>query len=200
MPLKLVRRKGSKHWYVRGTIRGTAVFETTKTSNAGAAEAVRIKREGHLLERSIFGAGATVTFPEAALSYREQGGEGRFLGVIDEATGKWTLLVGHFWNTPIANIGQVEADEAAMKLYPGTGAATRKRQVYGPVKAVLNHAAGKWQIPVQRIRSPRVRTAPRPCAPPALAGRLIAACDGPARFKLKLFVLTILYTGARLEE
>lgn len=196
MPLKLTRRKGSAHWYIRGTVRGQAVFETTGTADAKAAEAVRIRREGGLLERSIFGAAATVTFLEAANSYEEQGGESRFLGTLDPDTGKWTLLIGHFGATPIAQIGQVEADEAAAKLYPGTSAATRKRQVYVPLKSVLHHAAAKWKIAVARIASPRVRTKPPVWAPHAYVEKLLVACAP----KLRLFVTVLVYTGARLEE
>jgi len=196
MPLKLVRRKGVSHWYIRGSVRGQAVFETAGTADTKAAEAIRIKREGDLLQRSIFGAGATVSFIEAANSYEEQGGDMRFLGDLDETTGRWTLLIGHFGSTPIATIGQVEADEAAAKLYPGTAASTRKRQVYGPLIAVLNHAARKWKIAVARIESPRVRTKPPHWAPPAYVEQLLSECKGP----LRLFVLVLVYTGARLAE
>jgi hypothetical protein len=39
--LKLVRRKGSPHLYLRGTVRGQSVFETTGTDNPLAAEPCR---------------------------------------------------------------------------------------------------------------------------------------------------------------
>ena len=111
MSLKLIRYfKRSSHWYIRGTIRGQAVFETTGTDDRATAEAIKAKRENELLERSVFGPGATVSFLEAALSYLEEGGEAQFLGRYDELTGRWSLLIGHFDKMPLTKIGQ-EATE-----------------------------------------------------------------------------------------
>ena len=42
------------------------VFETTRTDDRATAEAIKAKRENELLERSVFGSGATVSFLEAA--------------------------------------------------------------------------------------------------------------------------------------
>jgi len=197
MPLKLKRYpKRSEHWYVRGTVRGQAVFETTGTNDRAAAEAYRIKREKELLDRSIFGVGATISFLEAAVSYLEAGGEARFLGERNKITAKWSLLVGHFGTTPIATIGQPEADEAAVKLYPNAGNATRKRQAYVPLCAVLNHASEKWEIRLKKIRHPKVKNPPVEWAPPENVRKLLPVCAP----KLRRFVMVIVYTGARLSE
>ena len=69
MPLQLVKRKGSNHWYVRGTVRKQPVFESTGTDDKKAAEEIRIKREARLLTDSIHGKDSSVTFFEAAVSY-----------------------------------------------------------------------------------------------------------------------------------
>lgn len=196
MPLKIVRRKGTDQLYLRGTIRGIRVRETTGTDNTEAAEAIRIRRESELLDRSIFGSGATVTFPEAASSYIAAGGEAKYLGRENPKTGKWSGLIGEFARTQIAGIGQVEADNAAANLYPGTSAATRKRQVYGPLNAVLNHAARKWKISVQKIDSPKVKKVPVDWASPDTIRKLLLHC--PPR--LRLFVAMLVYTGERLEK
>lgn len=195
--LRLIRyAKRSSHWYVRGTVRGQSVFETTGTDDRAAAEAIRIKREAALLDRSVFGAGPTLTFAEAAASYLASGGEARYLGSYDPLTGKWSLLIGEFANTPVATIGQVEVDDAAHRLYPGTSAATRKRQVYVPLKAVQNHAADKWKISVQRIKNPKVKKVPVAWAPPEYVKRLLPHCFP----KLRRFVAVLVYTGERLEQ
>lgn len=196
MPLKVVTRKGTAQLYIRGAVRGQSVFETAGTNDPKIADAIRIKIESELLNRSVFGAGATVTFAEAAVSYLAAGGEARYLGSYDPATGKWSLLIGLFFQTPIATIGQVEADEASYKLYPGTSGATRKRQVYGPLKAVLNHAADKWKISVQRIKNPKVKKAAVEWAPPENVRKLLPHCSP----KLRRFVVMIVYTGERLEK
>ncbi len=168
MPLKLKRYTArGPNWYLRGTVRGIHIFETTGTNDRAAAEAIRIRREAEVLNRSVFGAGATVTFAEAAASYLEQGGEARFLGREDADTGKWSGLIGHFMTTPLSAIGQAEADEAAGKLYPGTSAATRKRHAYAPLIAVLNHAANRGWLNPPRIEAPKPISAPPPAAIPA---------------------------------
>lgn len=197
MPLKLKRYpKRSEHWYVRGTVRGQNIFETTGTDDRATAEAYRIKKENELLDRSVFGAGATIGFHEAAASYLAAGGERRFLGYEDPATGKWSLLIGHFGSKPVASIGQPEADAAAIKLYPNAGNATRKRHVYVPLCAVLNHAADKWELRLKKIKHPQVKSTPVEWAPPENVRKLLAVCSP----QMRRFVMVIVYTGARLSE
>ena len=182
MPLKLKRYpKRSPYWCIRGTVRGQAIFETAGTDDRAAAEAIRIKREGELLNRSIFGTGTTVSFIEAAVSYLDEGGEARFLGKFDEATGKWSLLIGHFATTPIAGIGQAEIDDAAKKLYSKASAATLKRQVYVPMAAVLNHAAAKKWIGAPRLRHPRVAKPETKFSTPERLAKLLPHCSPKLR-------------------
>src|SRR6202040_1196944 len=73
MSLKLVppREGRSRHWRVRGTIKGQYIDESTDVSSQTRAEEIRIKRENELLDQAIFGAKATTTFTIAALSYLE---------------------------------------------------------------------------------------------------------------------------------
>lgn len=197
MPLKLKRYPTrGPNWYLRGTVRGIRIFETAGTDDRQAAEAIRIKRETEVLNRSIFGAGATVTFAEAAASYLEQGGEARFLGHEDPATGKWSGLIGHFGRVAISAIGQQEADEAAMRLYPGTAAATRRRQLYVPLKAILNHAAERGWLNVPKINAPKVKRRQVDWATPDYVSKLLPHCAP----RLRRFVVLIVYTGARLAE
>jgi integrase len=197
MPLKLKRYTArGPNWYLRGTVRGVGIFETTGTNDRHTAEAIRIRREAEILNRSVFGAGATVSFAEAAASYLEQGGEARFLGHEDEKTGNWTGLIGHFMSKPLSGIGQVEADEAAAKLYPGTRAATRKRQLYVPLIAILNHAAKRGWLNPPLIEAPKVKEPETHWAPPAYVTALLPHCVN----QLRLFVVLLVYSGARLAE
>jgi integrase len=187
MPLKLVRYpKRSEHWYIRGTVRGQAVFETTGTDDKAAADALRIRRENQLLNRSVFGPGATVTFLEAAVSYLEAGGEGRFIG----------KLVDELGTTPLAEIDQDRADKVARKLYPKAGPATRKRQAYIPLCAVLNHGARRKWCARPKIDHPRVETPETKWSTPERLERLLPHCGD----KLRRFILMSVYTGARLSE
>lgn len=196
MPLKLVHRGRSPNYYLRGTVRGIHVFETTGTDDREAAEAIRIRRESAVLERSIFGPAATMTFAEAALSYLEEGGERRFLGTYDEDTGEWSLLIGHFGNTVVGKIRQAEVDTAAIALYPEAQAATRKRQVYVPVSAVLRHAARKGWCSLPSFRHPRVKQPETKWSTPERLAKLLPHCTP----KLRRLVLFLTYTGARISE
>lgn len=197
MPLKLKRYAArGPNWYVRGTVRGIYIFETTGTNDRSAAEAIRIKREADILERSIFGPGATVAFAEAVISYLNAGGEARFLGSYDEKTGKWSLLIGHFADTPIGKIGQDEIDQAAYALYPNAKPATRKRQVYAPMAAVLHHAAAKNWIRAPIIKQPKVRQSETRYSTVDRLARLLPYCSP----KLRRLVVFLPYTGARISE
>lgn len=196
MPLKLVRRGKSPHYYLRGSVRGISIFETTGTHEREAAEAIRIRREAELLNRSVFGPAATVTFAEAALSYVEEGGEMRFLGKYDEETGEWSLLIGHFGNTVVGKIKQAEVDAAALALYPTAKAATRKRHVHVPMSAVLRHAARKGWCTIPTFRHPRVKQPVTKWSTPERLGQLLPHCTP----KLRRLVVFLTYTGARISE
>ncbi|MGM5002916.1 tyrosine-type recombinase/integrase [Tardiphaga sp. 538_B7_N1_4] len=202
MSLKLIRRKGSDAWYVRGTVRGQTVFETTGTDNKEAANAIRVKREAQLLTDSIHGRKASVTFAEAALSYLSAGGSPRFLG--NEVQGKWTGLIGHFFNRQLRSIGQHDLNEAARLLYPNTQYDTQNRQCFTPFIAVWNHAVAndwaefrKWARPrkpkgTTLTRLKPVRAGTKPVTYERAADFVLAMSPAPAMVMTALF-----YTGLR---
>jgi integrase len=186
MPIRIVKRPKSPHWIMRGTVRGIRIEESTRTDDRRAAEEIRAKREAEILEQSVHGRRATATFPQAVVSYIEQGGPRRFLGRIVE----------HFGMTPLARIDQDAIDQGARKIYPDASDATRNRQFYTPVSAVLAHAARRgWCSP---IALQRPRTVPGRVRWLTLeeADRLIAACGD----HLRPLVIFLLYTGARASE
>lgn len=187
MALKLVKRPKSPNWIMRGTVRGQSIEETTGTSDKGAAEAIRVKREKELLDQSVYGKKVFVTFAAAALDYLEHGGgERRFL----------TPLVDHFGVTLLREIEQHAIDVAAKKLYPKAGPATRNRQVYTPMAAILRHAARKGWCPVPTLERPKQPKGKLRWMKPDEAERLIDACAP----HLRPLVVFMLYTGARASE
>ena len=196
MPLKLVRRGKSPHYYLRGAVRGRSIFETTGTNDKEIADAIRIRRENELLHISVFGEAATVTFVQAGVSYVKEGGEARFLGLYDEDTGEWSLLMGHFGNTVVGKIRQAEVDAAADALYPKAQAATRKRQVYVPVSAVLRHAARKGWCTLSSFRHPPVKRSVTKWSTPERLGQLLPHCTP----QLRRLVVFLTYTGPRISE
>ena len=126
-----------------------ALRKTTGTPDKRAAEETRAKREAEILRESIYGRAATTTFAQAALSFVEEDGSRRFvMPVLD-----------YFGTTPLRLIGQEAIDNAALKLYPKASNATRNRQVYTPISAILQHAARKgWDLG----RSSADRKCPKP--------------------------------------
>jgi integrase len=186
MPLKLVKRHSSPLWYLRGSVRGVVVDESTKVNDREQAEAIRAKREWEIVNRQIGGSRATATFLEAAVSYMESGGEARFV----------KPLIDYFKATPLAQIGQGEVDACARKLYPGRSPATVNRMVYTPISAIMMHAARRKlcdRPAFERPKQPRGRVR---WITHEEADRLIDAC-APHLAPLVTFMLS---TGCRVGE
>ena len=153
MPLKLrAPRKGkTPHWTVRGTYLGVYVERSTGTPSKRLAQQFLKKWEGEI-ERGEFTTPDEPTFLSAAISYMKAGGTRNFL----------EPLLRHFGERPLRLIDQAAVDAAAAELYPTQTSATRNRQVYTPVSAILKHAgvdphfgpdvpAGAW------VHDPRIK-------------------------------------------
>lgn len=141
--LTLWRRNGKGNWIIRGTVAGQRVHQSTGTDKRRLAEAAKTRLENELLERSIYGRPATVTFAEATLTYLESGGEGRFLRRVLEYAGPDTLL---------KDIDNDWLNRAARELYPDAAPATVNRQLITPVSAVVTLAAEDGLCEFRRFR------------------------------------------------
>ena len=182
MPLKLKRwPEKSAYWYIRGTIQGIRVFESTGEVERKKAEAYRLTREQELFERSMFGVAKTLTFAEAALNYMERSGQNRFLTRIIEQVGM----------KPLAAIDQATVDKTARVLYPGKSPATHVRQVYTPIIAVLNDAGH-----LVRIKKPKVRRKPVEPATDDYLDKLLPHCNP----RLQTYILFTTFSGVRRLE
>lgn len=190
MPLKKFRR--GRIWYLRGTVRGQRVYETCGTEKEAAAEAIRIKRENQLLDRSVFGDHAARTFGEAALSYLESRAG---LNPRDEA---YILEIVDYFGpgAPLGAISNDAIEKAIAKLRPNGGPAYVNRSVITPIAAILHHAAEKGWMAWRRIKRRRPPRGKLRWLTPAEADRLIAASSP----HLAAIVRFMLYTGARLGE
>src|SRR5579872_4612990 len=131
MPLKLIPpRPGNPNWQIRGSyLHVKRLYRSAGTPEKRIAEQAlrKLKRD---IESGAFAAEAGPTFASAAMSYLRAGGEARFIGPLNE----------YFQMTPIDKIDQAAIDLAAATLYPNSDPATRNRQVYTPVSAILKHA------------------------------------------------------------
>jgi integrase len=186
MPFKLVAPKAGRwsHWRVRGTERGLYVDKSTGVSDRKVAQ--RILNEWKVEAQKSTSGVARRSFASAAISYMEAGGERRFLAP----------LLKHFGEADVARIRQAEVDAASVVLYPNASPATRNRQVYSPMSAVLKRAGlpGSFRRPKGaqgRQRLVWLR--------PEEAMRLLDAAEAvDARFGALCTFL--LYTGCRLSE
>ncbi|SHF00731.1 Site-specific recombinase XerD [Kaistia soli DSM 19436] len=198
MPLDIVARKGSPYWYLRGTVRGKAVYETTGTRDRAAAEAIRITTEKDILDRSVYGDRAVATFIEAANAYLDTGRSMRFVGERDAATGKWSGLIGHFGSKRLATITQADLDNAARKLVSADAKPeTRNRQVYTPFIAIWRDAAKRG------LCDPREWIRPKMTAPPRdrwATKQEVERMVGAASPHLAPLVTFLALTGARMAE
>lgn len=201
MPIKLVKR-GSV-FYIRGTVHGQSVYESTRTSDKQTAETFRAQREARLIEEAVYGKKAVVTFYEAAISYVAANGSPRFLGEERE-DGTRTLLIAHFGDRRLHTIQQKDLDDAAAKIYPRSNAETRNRQVYTPFIAVWNHAVRNgwadmrlWSRPKKAKGTNVARIAPqrsgtKPVSYERAAKFVLAMSPAPA-----MVMTTLFYTGMR---
>lgn len=187
MPLKVRPRKGTANLYLRGTVRGIPVDESTGTDDPEIAQAIRIKRESELLHRSVFGEQATVSFLAAAVEYLETPRSRNQQRYVKR-------LYQHFGTKPLHAITQEAVDEAARKLYPGASAETVNRQVYTPVVAIL-HARGEHR----RFRRPRQKKPRNRFLAMPLAETLVDAC-GPKGTPLRALLVLLFTTGCRISE
>lgn len=203
MGLKLTKR--GKTYYLRGTVAGQRVYETTGTSDKDLAEAIRIKRESRIVQAHVHGEKAVATFDDAADSYTATGAPTRFVFDARKTSDKETGLAIYFKGRRLADIKQEDLDKAARELYPGASRETLIRQVYTPFVAIWNHACRKdmadpklWERP----RKPkgtnvvRLATTTRSGTAPVdydYAARFVASMSpDPAMLMTFLF-----YTGLR---
>ena len=189
--LILTRRKGNDTWYIRGTVRGQTVFESTGTADTGRAEAARALREAELWNQAVFGTRATVTFAGAVVSFAES----RTLSDAEKKLHR--QLLDHFRPTPLARIDQAALDRAyQVILRPNPSPASRLRSVLAPLRAILNHAARRGWCDVPRFEVPSQRKPRVAYLRPAQATALLHA----AAPHLRPLLAFLMFTGARMSE
>lgn len=166
MSLSIKRRQPGGNYYVRGTVAGVRVYQSTGTSRRAEAEAVAARIEQDIRQRHAYGKGPTLTFAEAALAYMETGGETRFLGP----------LIAHFGpDRLLSEIDNAAAQAAAATLYPGAADSTVNRQVITPLSAVYRLAVDDGRAPPRRFKRRKSPPARTRWLTPEEAERLLAA-------------------------
>jgi integrase len=183
VPPNLKRR--CPFYTVRGTHLGIRLDRSTKTaSRAVASKLLQAWRSD--IERQTISRPGEPTFLDAAVSYMAAHGDRRFLPAILEEIG----------TTALSKIDQTTVDDLAIRLYPTASAATRNRQVYTPVSAVLKNAKVKWEL--ERPKGWRGEQRTDWLKPPEAFAALEAAENLDAEFGI--FLTLLCYTGLRLSE
>jgi integrase len=193
MPWKLVPpRKGkTPYWYVRGKYLGIALDNSTGAIEKQAARTIfatwkRRAERGEFSLKHSYDEPAPATFLSAAVAYMQAGGERQY---IDRILAKWG-------ERPLADIDQIAIDTLAEQLYPGAPAATKNRQFYTPVSAILKRAGID-----KRILRPKGWRGRKSVSwlEPEQAFALFAAAD-EIDLEFGLFLRLLCYTGMRLSE
>lgn len=189
MPLELRKVKGSQNWYAIGTISGQRIRKSLGTSDKRKAEELRAQIEARIWNASIYGEQSVATFDDAALSYLEDGGEGRFV----------PHLLKHFRGRLLREITGKDIRDAAREIYPTASAATRNRQAISPARAIINHAADQGLCQPIRVKQFPVEKSKKRAATLdwLTAFRSVALERNPRLAALAWFMFE---TGARIGE
>jgi integrase len=137
MPIKLLPpRPGKTPYYAgRGKHLGVYIDRSTKARRRDLALKI-IRKWEREIELDEFALPGEPTFVSAAISYMNAGGERRPL----------IPLLKYFEHKPLKQIDQTAIDAAATSLRPRATAATRNREIYTPISAVLKHAGCDFKI------------------------------------------------------
>lgn len=185
MPLKLIPPRKSPNWSIRGTYLGRYVDRSAGTGKRAVAAKV-LKGIERQIERGAYAEPGEATFASAAASYMKAGGERTYL----------RKLLEHFGETKLSQIDQASADGAALALYPAATPATRNRQAYTPISAVLRHAG--FQPHLSRPRGSGGNKATSWLWPEQAEAIFEEAHKLDAEFAA--LCITLCYTGLRLSE
>lgn len=187
--LKLKRYpKLSPYWYIRGTVKGVYVRESTSTVDRAKAEELRLKREREIFDQTALGKERPATFAEAVAGYVGAGGEARFLMPI----------LDHFKDKPVQDIRQADVDELVAKLYPTAKASTINRQCISPIISVLKYARDA-EMPGANIRKIRRRQETKPVVQPASDDHIDKLLPYLPE-GLRALILMMTFTGLRTGE
>jgi len=194
--LKVISRAGTPTLYVRGTIGGISIFQSTGTDDAALAEQYRVKLADQLYKEALHGPAPEKapdrTFSEAVVSYLQA--ERRSPNTASFVR----KLVLHFGDRPLPEVTQAAVDEAAAAILRSSASgATKLRQVVTPIRAILRHAVSRGMLTATpAIATPRVAKVRREFLRPSEAIALVHA----ASVELRPLLVFAIATGARPAE
>ncbi|MFE8873973.1 tyrosine-type recombinase/integrase [Acetobacter persici] len=193
MPLKLMTVAHHRNFYVRGTVGGRRIYESTRTSNRKEAEQYLAKRHAELWTEHIYGQRAIVTFRQAVTAYLEA--EQR-----SPATQRYLeRLLAYFGDAQLSKITQACVDKASQSILTDAASAratTKIRSVITPLRSVLEFAAIRGWCDRPAFKGPRTQKARTAFLRPEEATRLVRA----AAPHLQPLLIFLIGTGCRMSE
>ena len=193
MPLRTVKRPGTETIYVRGTVRGKSVYESTGTSDPKRAEAYRSKRESELWDHSVYGSRAVYTFAHAVESYLNAK---EHTPTTKRHVAK---LLAYFGTIHLSEISQESVDKAYRQLLTKgarASGATKMRAVLTPLRAIMEHAAVRRWCDRPAFEAPAIVKSRTAFLRPDEATALVSAAASHVR-PLLVFLIG---TGVRMSE
>lgn len=187
--LRLVKREGSPHYQIVGSIRGVPVRKSTGTDRPEAAEAIRLKLENELLMRDLTGNQGDALFSRAWNLYIAKNPE--------QKTRNVQLLLLHFREVKLADINDEKVIEFVSLHYPKAKPQSVNRLVYTPLIAILrlatkNKLCGGHSLTRLATRKKMVQH-----APPEWMKDFLAGCTND---RLRILVRTLTTTACRVAE
>ncbi|PYD65314.1 tyrosine-type recombinase/integrase [Komagataeibacter nataicola] len=193
MPLKIVSIPKSKNLYLRGTVSGQSIFESTGTTDKRVAEEIRRKREAELWNETIYGKRSVITFAEAVTAYLDYHPR-------SQATQRYLLrLLDHFRTTRLTDINQASllgAYRAVLRDGDKAALSTKKRAIRTPLQAVLEFGAINGWCDRPSFAPIPVKKNPKKFMRPEQVSRLVI-CAAP---HLRPLIVFLASTGCRMSE
>jgi integrase len=174
-------------WYIRGSVRGQRVRESTGTSDFAAADAIRVKREAELLEELIHGKKVVSTFAECVEHYlrvRDGGSNRRFL----------PKLVREFGETKVKDLNTTVVHAYVERTLKHCAGTTKNNRVVNPIITVLRCAAQADLCDVPMIQRYEEKYKKVRGVGDNWVSEFLQRCDRP---KIKAYVALITTTGCR---
>lgn len=192
--LKPVKRPNSPFYSARGTINGRQVERSTGIPISGRlsdarAECQRIEAEIRASEADpLSKEGLTVS--AAIALYESTGGDRRFLPAIKR----------HLGDMLVADVNNAVMRRASNALYPGRAPATVRRQLYTPMKAIINCAADDDLCPPARLKAPQGGNKRIQFFTPEQAELMLQSLAGEDNQYLPALVTALFGQGMRMGE
>ncbi|MCB1420854.1 MAG: site-specific integrase [Notoacmeibacter sp.] len=187
--LKLVKRPNSPYWIARGTIDGRRIERSTGESDKAAAKRALTGIIAELTAAAI-DPETGITFAQAAALYLDHKPRARS---IDR-------LILHFGDMPVADIRNAEMRRAANMIFTNAAPATIRRQLYTPVKAILNLAAEDELCQPPRFKSPAGGAKRTVFIMPDEGNRIIEALGADPNPHMAVIATFLLGQGSRVGE